>query len=219
VVDYYGDGLLAMWNAPTDQPEHAELASSAALEMLETLPCVTKDWVPVIQSDLRLGIGVHSGLVQVGNAGSTRQAKYGPRGPNVHLASRVEVATKSLGVPLIATTPTVQRLSDRFATGRICRARMPGLHEPTDLYAVWSSTSQTRLHAAWQLYDEALRHFEQGRLQEAADIVTTLDGKDTAVPWSFLAGEVQRELGREQRRRSTDQKSDCRFGVITLSVK
>ncbi|MEX0611244.1 MAG: adenylate/guanylate cyclase domain-containing protein, partial [Pirellulales bacterium] len=86
VVDYFGDGLLAMWNAPSDQTDHAELACDAALEMLETLPAVTADWMGVIQTNLRLGIGVHTGIVQVGNAGSTRQKKYGPRGPNAHLA-------------------------------------------------------------------------------------------------------------------------------------
>ena len=115
VIDYYGDGLAAMWNAPADQAEHAELACRAALRMLETLPDVAADWADVLHKDLRLAIGIHSGVVQVGNAGSGRRTKYGPRGPNVHLASRAENATKELDVPLVVTQPVAERLSNRFA--------------------------------------------------------------------------------------------------------
>jgi len=218
VVDYYGDGLVAMWNAPAEQPEHPELACSAALEMLETLPSVAGDWTRVIQADLRLGIGIHTGMVQVGNAGSTRQTKYGPRGPNVHLASRVEAATKALRQPLIATTATVQRLSNRFAASRICRARMPGLREPIDLYAVRQSTNDARISAAWRLYDEALRNFEHGRYDDAADILASIEVRGSEVPWRFLTDEVQRELGRQKRRRRTDRKGASE-GVITLNAK
>jgi class 3 adenylate cyclase len=52
------------------------------------------------------GIGIHSGLVRVGNAGTQRRIKYGPRGATVNLASRVEGATKRLGVPLPITKQT-----------------------------------------------------------------------------------------------------------------
>jgi len=207
-----------MWNAPAEQPEHPELACSAALAMLETLPSVTSDWTRVIQADLRLGIGIHTGMVQVGNAGSTRQTKYGPRGPNVHLASRVEAATKALRQPLVATTATVQRLSNRFATNRVCRALMPGLREPIDLYAVRQLTNDAHSSAAWQFYDEALRHFEQGRYEDAADILDSIDVKGTEIPWRFLTDEVQRDMGRQKRRRSTDRKG-ASGGVITLNAK
>jgi adenylate cyclase len=219
VVDYYGDGLVAMWNAPTDQPQHAELACRASLEMLGTLPCVAGDWTGVIQTDLQLGIGVHTGMAQVGNAGSTRQTKYGPRGPSVNLASRVEAAAKALRQPLIATTATVQRLSNRFAAHRICRALMPGLREPIDLHAVRQSENDEGLSATWRLYDEALRHFEQRRYKDAADILESIDAKGTEIPWRFLSDEVQRELGRQKRRRSTDRKGACLDGVIELNAK
>ncbi len=219
VVDYYGDGLVAMWNAPTDQPEHPELACGAAVGMLEMLPTIANDWVGVIQADLRLGIGVHTGMVQVGNAGSTRRTKYGPRGPNVFLASRVEAATKVLRLPLVATTTTVQQLSNRFVAHRVCRARMPGLCQPTDLYAVRLSTTDAHLSADWQHYDDALRHFEQGQMQDAADALTSIDIGTNDVPWRFLSGEIERELGRQRRRRSTDGKRANSAGVITLDAK
>ena len=66
--------------------------------MLDTLPTVAAEWVRMIHTDLRVGIGIHTGTVQVGNAGSTQRVKYGARGPNVHIASRVEAATKELAI-------------------------------------------------------------------------------------------------------------------------
>ena len=80
VIDYYGDGLAAMWNAPVDQPEHPEWACRAALRMIDSLPAVQTKWAHLLVDELRLGIGVHTGLAQVGNAGSSRRTKYGPRG-------------------------------------------------------------------------------------------------------------------------------------------
>ena len=95
VIDYYGDGLAAMWNAPADQADHPELACRAGLRMLEALPDVVADWAGVLDRELQLGVGIHTGVVHVGNAGSCRRMKYGPRGANVNLASRVESATKA----------------------------------------------------------------------------------------------------------------------------
>src|SRR5688572_23731373 len=149
IVDYFGDGLMAMWNAPTSQPDHAARTCRAALQMLASLPTVGEEWMNVIHTELRVGIGVHSGTARVGNAGSSRKVKYGPRGPNVNLASRVEAATKELGVPFVATQSTVDLLPSEFAVNRICRAQLPGLPQALDLFAVATSQSETSKHS-WQ---------------------------------------------------------------------
>jgi adenylate cyclase len=218
IVDYYGDGLLAMWNAPADQPEHADLACRAAFQMLERLPEVTEDWIHIIESPFRLGVGLHTGAVQVGNAGSSLQLKYGPRGPNVHVTRRVEASTKELGVSLLATQATVQQLSNRFAANRVCRASMPGVR-PMNLYALRRAPEEMPAKEAWQVYEEALRHFEEGEFQEAANALAAIQpppGED--IPVRFLSNEVQRELGCAQRRRSTDRPAP-RHGVIALEAK
>jgi adenylate cyclase len=219
VIDYCGDGLVAMWNAPADQPEHAELACHAGLEMLDTLPAVAAEWFRLIHTELRLGIGVHTGEVQVGNAGSTRRVKYGARGPSMHLASRVEAATKELRAPLLATRATVERLSETFAAHRVCRAQLPGLRQPVDLYTVGTRQGDASRATAWQVYDRALCHFEQGRYHEAADTLASVGVPDAAIPSQFLLERVHRELSRSLRRRSTDKPMTYPGGVIALSAK
>jgi adenylate cyclase len=219
VVDYYGDGLAAMWNAPADQSEHPELACRAALRMLQTLPAISSDWAEVLHRELQLGIGVHTGTAHVGNTGTRRRSKYGPRGTAVNLTSRVESATKQFDLPLLVTDAAARRLSNRFATHRVCSARMPGLSRPVELYAICPPSSDERSSMAWRAYHEALQHFEQGRLQEAADQLATIDPAMSEIPSRFLAEHLSRELARQNRRRSTDRGSDTSRGVITLSAK
>jgi adenylate cyclase len=217
VVDYYGDGLLAMWNAPRAQPNHAVFACQAAVQMLERLPDVSDDWVHMTQSAFRLGVGMHTGMVQVGNAGSTLQVKFGPRGPNVHVTRRVEAATKELGVPLLATQPTVERLSNQFTASRVCRASLPGVR-PMNLYSLRSPLCEMRLTEAWNAYDKALRHFEQGEFHEAAAVLAAIESPPAEIPVRFLSEQVERELGFALCRRSTDRPA-ARHGVIALEAK
>ena len=61
LVDYMGDGIIAMWNAPADQPEHAVLACRAALAMLAELPRLSADWQEMIGGPLSIGIGLNTG--------------------------------------------------------------------------------------------------------------------------------------------------------------
>ena len=219
VIDYFGDGLAAMWNAPADQCEHAELACRAALRMLQSLPEIAADWRDLLLDELRIGIGVHTGWVQVGNAGSKRRAKYGPRGPEVHLASRVECATKEIGVPLVVTGPTVERLSNRLSDHRLCCARMRGVQQPIDLFTLSCVAADEPHRCAWLDYDSALSLFERGQLADAADLIQQIDDSIAGVPVRFLAHHVARAIGRAHRRRSTDKAISTSQGVITLTAK
>jgi adenylate cyclase len=219
IIDYYGDGLSAMWNAPADQNEHPELACRAAAQMLQTLPAISSDWAEILHRVLQLGIGIHTGTTHVGNTGTRHRSKYGPRGTAVNLTSRVEVATKQFDVPLLVTSATAKRLSHRFTTHRVCNARMTGLNQPVELFSVSFAASGTRSAKSWNAYHEALRCFEQGSFSEALSHLAKIESAIAEIPARFLAQHVERELARQNRRRSTDTGSDTFRGVITLSAK
>jgi adenylate cyclase len=169
IIDYYGDGLAAMWNAPTDQYNHAELACRAAHAMLEELPAINAAWRESLGQDLDLGIGIHTGLARVGNAGTQRRIKYGPRGATVNLASRVEGATKRLGVSLLITEQTRRLLSPSIFTRRCLRAQLSGAAEPVDLYEVPRGPLSPEQIARMRGYEEALALFESGDLATASE--------------------------------------------------
>jgi len=219
VIDYYGDGLAVMWNAPADQPDHPELACRAAMQMIERLPHVAAPWNGMISSDIRLGVGINTGIVQVGNAGSSSRAKYGPRGPNVHLTSRVESITKEIGIPFIVTQQTAELLSSCFIAHRLCRAQMAGILEPVNLYTICQSTLDDSISSMWRIYDAALGYYEQGCLDEAAHALSTIDTTAVEIPAHFLVQQVQRQLGRQQNRRSTDSHLPAPGGVIIFNTK
>lgn len=218
IIDYYGDGLAAMWNAPADQPEHAELACRTAIAMIEALPAVSEKWAKVLPDELRIGVGVHTGVAQVGNAGSSRRAKYGPRGANVNLASRIEGATKAIGAPLVVSQATATRLSNRFQTGRLCRAQLAGIDRPVDLFGVWPATNDTVAFAEMANYQRALELFELGELEAARQLVGEVEGTSGQLPTAFLAAQIEQALGAQQRRRSSDPAGPA-SNVIALNGK
>jgi adenylate cyclase len=173
LVDYIGDELMAMWGAPEEQPDHAELACRAALAMLDRLPALNARWQPVVNSPTGVGIGLNTGLARVGNTGSNRKFKYGPLGNTVNLASRVQGATKYLQAGLIVTGSTWDRLGPGFATRRLCKVRVVNIDQPVDLYEVVSHRDEGETDLT-RRYEQALREFEDQHFRVAAAILGNL---------------------------------------------
>jgi adenylate cyclase len=134
IVDYAGDSILAMWNAPAAQEDHAERACRAALAMLKELPGLHERWQATIHGSLALGIGINTGTAHVGNTGSSRRVKYGPHGLTVNLANRVQDATKKVGVPLLVSQSVRERIGDLFATRSVGRLELKGIAGHMELF-------------------------------------------------------------------------------------
>ena len=170
LVDYIGDELMAMWGAPTDQPDHAQQACRAALDMLAALPELNARWQADIQEPMDLGIGINSGLAHVGQTGSPHKFKYGPLGNTVNLASRVQGATKHLKCKLLITGETHKHLDASFATRRLCQARVVNIAEAVTLHEL-VPPGQPNWPGAKTEYERALSEFEGGRPTWAARIL------------------------------------------------
>jgi adenylate cyclase len=169
LVDYIGDGLLAMWNAPADQPNHAALACRAAQSMLAELPGLCETWHSLVGAPLGLGIGINTGPARVGNMGSLRKFKYGPLGHSINLASRVEGATKHLGVPVLITGSTRVLLPEDFLVRRLCRARLMGMAAPTELYELSVDVPTPQWESQREAFEKALDLYESGDWAETCD--------------------------------------------------
>lgn len=167
LIDYIGDGLMAMWGAPKSCPNHADLSVSAALSMLDSMTSISSRWQDRLGESVRIGVGVNSGPVHVGVIGSAPKFKYGPLGPTVNLASRVEGVTKYLKSSLVVTEETKDQLDPSgLAIRRICRAQLANIGEPVNLYEIRKASSD--IEAINEAYESALHSFESQRLKEAA---------------------------------------------------
>jgi adenylate cyclase len=191
LVDYIGDGLLAMWNAPVAQDDHAVRACRAALAMRAEMPALNATWEARLGGKLGVGIGLNTGPALVGNVGSRIKFKYGPLGHTVNLASRVEGATKQLGVPIMMTGATRERIGETFATRRLCQARVVGIRGTVDLYELHAERGDPEWHSRRAAYERALSLYEAGEWGEACQALYPVlsEGRDSYdVPSLTLIG-------------------------------
>ena len=170
LIDYIGDEIMGMWGAPASEPRHAALACKAALDMLDRLPEMSARWKPILGSDFGFGIGLNSGSAYVGNTGTVWKLKYGPLGPEVNLASRVQGATKYLKVDLLVTAATKQQLPHDILTRKVCSVRVINIPEPVELYEVQRNATNDWKELT-RSYEEALNLFERQQFHRAVKIL------------------------------------------------
>ena len=103
---YMGDAIMALFGAPLVQPEHPRLACRAALEMVASLQALNLKWQAEGRPPLKVGVGINSGPVAVGNMGSDRLFDYTAIGDNVNLASRLEGLNKYYGTNILISQST-----------------------------------------------------------------------------------------------------------------
>jgi adenylate cyclase len=174
VVHYAGDGLMALWNAPMDVPDHAECACRAALSIQADQPKIDAEWNQRLGESVRLGIGINTGLALCGNTGSKMKFHYGALGHAVNVASRAEGATKQFGIPIIVTGSTHARLNQQFATRRLCRTRLVGIDGATELYELHSENAPQQWLDWRTSYELGLGLYEEGRFLETIRSLHTL---------------------------------------------
>jgi adenylate cyclase len=142
--------------------------------MLEELPALNARWHDKIGIPLALGIGINTGPVQVGNTGSSRKFVYGPLGHAVNLASRVEGATKQLGMPVLITGSTRAQLGNVLMTRRLCQVRVVGIAGAVELYELQGETASPDWLTRRDRYENALALFEARQWAKACQTLLPL---------------------------------------------
>lgn len=195
IIDFYGDGLAAMWNAPGVQSEHAVLAATAARQMQAALPVLNERWRDRLGREVQMGIGIHTGSALVGNVGSQRRMKYGPRGNAVNLCSRLEGLTKSLGVPVLVSEVTASVLQrERWPVRRLGLFSLVGVEQPVHVFEVGDRSRDAHEFPMSTTYSEALSLFEAGNLQQAHQLLSDLPHAASDGPLHFLKSVIADRL-------------------------
>jgi adenylate cyclase len=157
VVKYIGDAIFAFWNAPEPQPDHALRACRAALA-LARLPPLYLNGRP-----LRTRLGLHTGVVNVGNFGSTARVDYTALGDNVNLASRMEGLNKHLGTTLLATADTYAAVADRIVSRPCGRFRLKGFEKAVEVHELlgWVEEADLPTRPWREAFAQGLLAFQQ----------------------------------------------------------
>ncbi|HZI14501.1 MAG TPA: adenylate/guanylate cyclase domain-containing protein [Myxococcus sp.] len=136
VNKFLGDGMLACWGVPDAREDHAELAMRAALDMRAKLAELNAHRAQHGQPLLRIGIGLHTGVVAAGTLGGVDQHEYTVIGDAVNLASRVEGLTKSYGVDILVSESTWRQGGGRFSGEYLGETQVKGRREAVGVYAL-----------------------------------------------------------------------------------
>jgi len=136
VDKYIGDCIMAFWNAPDDQPDHAQRAVCCAMEMRYALANFKVKRAGLDTELFECGIGIHTGEALVGNMGSTLKVNYTAMGSTVNLGARLESLTKKLNERILISHETFVQLKGDFPITDRGEAMVAGFANPIHVYGV-----------------------------------------------------------------------------------
>jgi adenylate cyclase len=172
---YIGDAIMAFWNAPVDLPNHAESAVDTALAMQAALPKLNEEFAARNWPEVKIGIGVNTGRMSVGNMGSEFRMSYTVMGDAVNLGSRLEGITKQYGIGVLATETAVA--ADKVHTFmKIDVVRVKGKAKPVAIYQPLGRTDQLPEEAAKmaRIFESVFERYQSQNWDEAEKMLHEL---------------------------------------------
>src|SRR5438128_7501917 len=165
VDKYIGDCIMALYNAPFEDADHAAKAILTGLEFQERTLAVSARWEARLGVRIRNGVGINTGEAVVGTMGSRQRLEYTAIGDTVNLASRLEGLTKDYGTSIIVSETTAEAVKGRFFTRELGEVPVKGKALPVKIFAVLPSD---------------IRKYPRATLTTAATLVA-VDGGRTCV--------------------------------------
>jgi len=176
---YIGDAVMAFWGRPfLDLHDHAACACRAALAMGDQLRELNRGWADRGRPPMRIGIGVNTGPMMVGNMGSTRRFNYTVMGDHVNLGSRLEGLNKDYGTQIILSEFTYEYVEGKFLTRELDLIRVKGKQKPVAIYELLAPASeQSRFQELLTEFQQGLAAYKAGNWNAAYEIFQTIAAK------------------------------------------
>jgi len=192
VDKYIGDAVMAFWGAPLSDTTHEVHACESAIAMMRALEELNERWVKAGKPEFKIGIGISTGDVVVGNMGSRRRFNYSIIGDEVNFSARIEGLTKQYGVYCLIGENTHQAIKDlpHLVTRELDDVMVKGKIEPRRIYELLTSeiTETKKL---------VLEHFAAGRAAYCAgDFKVAIDAFTSALAQDSKDGPSQVFLDR-----------------------
>ena len=177
---YIGDCNMAFWNAPLDDPGHADHACESALAMFAALDRVNRELAAEAEAEgrafppLAIGIGINTGECVVGNMGSDERFSYTALGDAVNLAARLEGQSKVYGVPIILGEAT-RAAAPSWAALELDLVLVKGKAEVVRIYALLGDAAYARTAAFQDLEERHAAMLARYRARDWAGAREALD--------------------------------------------
>jgi adenylate cyclase len=221
---YMGDAIMAFWNAPLDDSEHAKHACEAALGMIERLDALNAERRQEAQENdhvfipLKIGVGISTGEVVVGNIGSELRFDYSVLGDSVNLASRLEGQSKNYGITVILGSRTARFVRDDFAVLELDVIRVKGKIEPEVIYGLLGTKELAAQAHFTKLRDRVSRVLAAYRKQNWSEALAALGSCRQKMNGLDMAAFCELYEARIEEFRVNPPPSDW-DGVATLQTK
>jgi len=176
---YIGDAIVAFWNAPLDQPDHAQRAARAAVRCQDALAKRRADYRQRFGADLHVRIGLNTGVASVGNFGSQGRFDYTIIGHAVNLASRLEGANKFFGTSVLIAEETWRQSAGTQRGREVGLLRVVGVHEPIRVFELFPAETPLDQRAL-DAFQQALALCQNGKSAEALVAFERLSGDPLA---------------------------------------
>ena len=148
VDKYIGDCVMALYNAPFPDADHAVKAVRTGLEFQEKTLEVSRRWEEKLGVQIRNGVGINTGEAVVGTMGSRQRLEYTAIGDTINLGARLESITKEYGVGIIVSEFTHKLLKDEFMTRELGEVTVKGKSQPVKIFGVLPGSLRKHPRAA-----------------------------------------------------------------------
>jgi len=163
---YEGDAIIAFWNAPLSQGDHAARAVQTALRCQKRLAALRPDFKERFGCDLFMRIGINTGSVVVGNLGSAQHFDYSILGDNANVAARLEGVNKEFGTEILISEACRHQLPEGMRVREIARVGVVGRKEPITVFEPLAQ-GDAAMEAKIRRFSAALAQYYQGEVAEA----------------------------------------------------
>jgi adenylate cyclase len=183
VDKYEGDAIIAFWNAPLDQPDHALRACRAGLRCQHRLQERSREFRERAGSPVRMRIGINTGVVVVGNMGSRQRFDYTVLGDAANLASRLEGANKAFGTGIMIAESTWVQTAGQLPGREIGLLRVVGRKTPVRVFEPLPHDGRLpgdRLHR----FQTGLACCYEKRWADALEVFSALDDDPVAAVYA-----------------------------------
>lgn len=183
---YEGDAIIAFWNAPSDQDDHALRALTAALQCQSRLEELSQMFISKVGRPLWTRIGLNTGDAIVGNMGSNLRFDYTMLGDSVNLASRLEGLNKQFGTYLMCSLQTKTEAENAGCTlcwRELGRVSVVGKKEAVNVFEPLLPETYKAKEAVYKAFDIGLKLFYEGKIEEAKKyfyVMSTVDAPSKA---------------------------------------